>query len=317
MNWKRRISRIILPALMLVVIGSCVSKKEYLTKLEEGEKLSSGLMALKSEYARLEGEKEALDKQLIALQAERNDLEKARTQVQLKNLSLEQEMARLREDNTDLNEILQAKSDTLNKHIADLRAHVADLKKQNSLLKEENEALQSKARALEVQRKEEILEMRGTYENLLEDMKSEIEKGEITITQLKGKLKVNMLDEILFDSGKTTIKPQGLEVLDRVGNILLTVKDKAISIEGHTDNVPIGLELSKKYPTNWELSVARATNVAKYLQEKIGIDPGLLSATGYGEYQPIASNETEEGRAKNRRIEVVLVPKEITPFSRK
>jgi len=130
-------------------------------------------------------------------------------------------------------------------------------------------------------------------------------------------LKVNMLDEILFDSGETTIKPQGIEVLKRVGNILLNVKDKAINIEGHTDNVPIGAELSKKYPTNWELSVVRATNVARYLQEKSGINPSLLSATGYGEYKPVASNETEEGKAKNRRIEIVLVPKEIVPVSRK
>jgi chemotaxis protein MotB len=215
---------------------------------------------------------------------------------------------------------------------------VADLKKENALLKEKNEdlenktraltadntnlqkriaALQEKADAIERQRKEEILQMRGTYESLLENMKSEIDKGEITITQLKGKLKVNMLDEILFDSGKTTIKPQGLEVLERVGNVLLNVEDRAISIEGHTDDVPIGPELKKKYPTNWELSAARATTVARYLQEKIGIDPKILSGTGYGEYQPVASNETEEGRAKNRRIEIVLIPKEIVPVSRK
>ncbi len=84
-----------------------------------------------------------------------------------------------------------------------------------------------------------------------------------------------MLDEILFDSGRTTIKPQGVEVLKRVGKILLNVKDRAINIEGHTDNVPIGVELRKKFPTNWELSAARATNVARYLQEKIGLDPNL------------------------------------------
>ena len=159
--------------------------------------------------------------------------------------------------------------------------------------------------------------MKGTYESLLENMESEIQKGKITITQLKGKLKVNMLDEILFASGKTTIKPQGVKLLDRVGKILLNVKEGAISIEGHTDNVPIGPELRKKYPTNWDLSAARATTVARYLQEKIGIDPGVLSATGYGEYQPIASNETKEGKARNRRIEIVLIPKEISPISRK
>ena len=310
MNSKRQMVGVILLTLGLVALGSCVSKKDYLVKVEEGEKLSGQLTALRSEYDTLEGQKAALDKQV----------------------------ATLKEDNLKLEEILQAKSDTLSKNIVDLRAHVADLKKENGLLKGENEnlnqnvkslqdqiaaleeknvALHSEAEALERQRKKEVEEMRGTYENLLENMKGEIAKGEITITQLRGKLKVNMLDEILFDSGKTTVKPQGLEVLQRVGSILVNVKDRAISIEGHTDNVPIGAELSKRYPTNWELSAVRATTVARYLQEKIGLDPGLLSAIGYGEYQPVASNESEEGQAKNRRIEIVLVPMEIVPVSRK
>ena len=93
MNWKRRIGCIILLIPTLVVIGSCVSKKEYLTKVEKGEKLSSELVALKSENSRLIGERDALNKQLLALQGERNDLEKARAQLQLKNLSLEKEIA--------------------------------------------------------------------------------------------------------------------------------------------------------------------------------------------------------------------------------
>lgn len=303
MNRKRQMVGVILLTLGLVALGSCISKKDYLVKVEEGEKLSGELTALRSEYDTLEGQKTAIDKQVVILQ----------------------------EDNLKLEQILQARSDTLSKNIVDLRAHVADLKQENGLLKGENEnlsqnvkaleeknvALHSDAEALERQRKAEVEEMRGTYENLLENMKGEIAKGEITITQLRGKLKVNMLDEILFDSGKTTVKPQGLEVLERVGSILANVKDRAISIEGHTDNVPIGAELKKRYPTNWELSAVRATTVARYLQEKTGIDPGLLSAIGYGEYQPVALNESEEGRAKNRRIEIVLVPMEIVPVSRK
>jgi chemotaxis protein MotB len=321
-----------------------VSKKDYLLKVDESKKLSMELEELKTDHNMLEEQREACDTQVIALQREKSDLEKVRTQLQLKTLSLEKENAGLKGDNLELEEILKAKSDTLSKNIVDLRDHIADLKKENTHLKAENkdlsqnletlqidlsnfrdqivvlrekiEVLQSKTKDLERQKEEEVLAMKGTYESLLENMKSEIEKGKITITQLRGKLKVNMLDEILFDSGETTIKPQGIEVLKRVGNILLKVKDKAINIEGHTDNVPIGAELSKKYPTNWELSVARATNIARYLQEKSGINPILLSATGYGEYKPVASNETEEGKAKNRRIEIVLVPKEIVPVSR-
>ena len=370
MNWKRWVVYGISLTLCLAFTGGCVSKKDYLVKVEEGEKLSKEFTALKTEHDRLRGEKEALDNQVMALKGERDNLEEANTQSELENLSLENEVALLVADNIKLEEILRAKSDTLSKNIVDLRDHIASLKKENGLLRgknkdlvrnletlkmdvhnlqnqivaleeknralqseaeaqvdnlqsqivaleEKNRVLQSEAEALERQKEEEMLEMKGAYEELLEGMKSEIDKGKITITQLRGKLKVNMLDEILFDSGKTTIKPQGVEVLQRVGNILLSVEDRAINIEGHTDNVPIGAELSKKYPTNWELSAARATNVARYLKEKIGIDPSLLSATGYGEYQPIASNESEEGRAKNRRIEIVLVPREIVPVSRK
>jgi len=289
MNLKRHFGSFILLTLSLAIIGGCVSKKDYLIKVGEGEKLSGELKALNSEYTGLKGEKEALEK----------------------------EVAGLKSDNRELKETSQAKSDALEKNIVDLKSEVDTLKGRNSLLEEENKALGSRAEDIERQRKEDMEELRGTYENLLEDMKSEIEKGNVTITRLKGKLKVNMLDEILFDSGETSIKPQGVKVLKKVGEILLNVKERAINVEGHTDNVPIGIGLKKKYPTNWELSAARASNVARYLQEKIGIDPWVLSATGYGEYQPVASNDIEEGRAKNRRIEIVLVPREVTPFSRK
>jgi chemotaxis protein MotB len=316
MNREKWITLTAVLALSLGVMAGCVGKKTYLVKVEEGEKLSRELAALKSEHARLQGIKEALDKQVVTLQGERNDLEKARTELQLKNFSLERENARLKEDNVELEKILRAKSDALSKNIVDLRTQISELERENEDLSQRVDRLQSQAEALERQREEEMKEMKATYEDLLEGMKSEIEKGQITITQLKGKLKVNMLDEILFDSGRTTIKPEGIEVLERVGEILLNVKDKAINVEGHTDNVPIGPELARRYPTNWELSAARATNVARYLQEKTGIDPTLLSATGYGEYHPVDSNETEEGRARNRRIEIVLVPAEITPASR-
>ena len=316
MNREKRIVLVISLALSIGVLGSCVSKKEYLLKEEEGKKLSRELGKLRSENARLQGMREALDKQVIALQGERNDLEKARTELKLKNLSLEREVARLKEDNAELEKILRAKEDALSKNIVGLRNQISELEKENEILQQRVDTLQSEAEALKRQREEEMKEMKSTYEDLLEGMKTEIEKGQITITQLKGKLKVNMLDEILFDSGRTTIKPEGIEVLERVGGILLDVKDRAINVEGHTDNVPIGPELARRYPTNWELSAARATNVARYLQEKIGIDATVLSATGYGEYHPVYSNDTEEGRARNRRIEIVLVPMEITPVSR-
>jgi len=98
-------------------------------------------------------------------------------------------------------------------------------------------------------------------------------------------------------------------VLGKVIEILKTVNDKAVRIEGHTDDIPIKGSLTGRYPTNWELSAARAINVARYLQKQ-AISPANLSAAGYGEFKPVADNSTVEGRAKNRRIEIVLVPKD-------
>jgi len=178
-------------------------------------------------------------------------------------------------------------------------------REKNQALTEQNLTLKESTTKLE--RKAE--ETSSTYKQLLKEMKAEIDEGQITIKELKGKLTMDVVDKILFDSGEARIKEDGLKVLQRVVDILQTVKDKNILIEGHTDNVPIVGRLAQRYPTNWELSHARAINVTRYLQEK-GIDPRILSATAYGEYQPIADNSTPEGRAKNRRIAIILLPKD-------
>jgi len=163
-----------------------------------------------------------------------------------------------------------------------------------------------------IQMPEDLMKEEQSYERLLQalqDMKSEIAKGQVTISELKGRLTVNMVDAILFDSGRAEIKPDGLVVLGKVIEILKSVDDKAIRIEGHTDAIPISGSLTQRYPTNWELSAARAINVARYLQKQ-AINPAHLSAAGFGEFKPVADNATLEGRAKNRRIEIVLVPKD-------
>jgi len=149
----------------------------------------------------------------------------------------------------------------------------------------------------------------NTYQELLKEMKEKIAKGQITLKELKGKLTMDVVDSILFDTGEAKVKKSGLKVLNRVVDVLKNVKDKNIRVEGHTDNVKIVSQRVKMYPTNWELSAARAINVSKYLQ-KNGIDPKSLSATAFGEYKPVASNATAEGRAKNRRIAIILLPKD-------
>ncbi|MEO8009406.1 MAG: OmpA family protein, partial [Betaproteobacteria bacterium] len=189
-----------------------------------------------------------------------------------------------------------------------LSAEVQSLQEQVSKLGAKAAALDAATKQVELEKQAKIDELKHTYDNLLNEMKTEVAKGEITISQLRDKLTVNVLDEILFDSGSTQIKPRGLAVLKRVGAILNKVKDKTIVIEGHTDNVQISRELAKKYPTNWELSTARATSVVRYLQDESKLDPERLSAAGYGLYHPVDTNDTPEGKQRNRRIEIKLIP---------
>ncbi len=118
-------------------------------------------------------------------------------------------------------------------------------------------------------------------------------------------LVITFLDEVLFDSGKDKIKSSAYAALDKVASVITSeAKDFNIGVEGHTDNVPIKFS---KWASNWELSTARATSVLHYLVSK-GVSPEKLAAIGYGEYRPVTSNDSAEGRKKNRRVEIVILP---------
>jgi len=218
------------------------------------------------------------------------------------NARLKGELADAGQRNEELERTLTMKSGELGKSIVDLRQRVGTLEEDKTRLTQE---LTDANKA----REEKVREVSSTYDQLVAKMKGEIDKGQVTISELKGKLTVNMVEAILFDSGKAEVKQEGLVVLGKVIEILKTVTDKSIRIEGHTDNKPIVGPLTQRYPTNWELSASRAINVARYLQTQ-GIEPAALSAAAFGEFKSVADNATLEGRAKNRRIEIVLVPKE-------
>jgi len=169
-------------------------------------------------------------------------------------------------------------------------------------------ALDTQTTAASRQKEAEIAQLRNTYDQLVKDMESEIAQGQIQITRLADRLSVSLVDRILFPSGEADITPAGIRVLQRVGNVLKTTEGKIIRVEGHTDNVAISERLQSTFPTNWELSTARASNVVRFLQDTVGIDPGRLQAVGLSEYHPIASNATVKGRSQNRRIEIALLP---------
>ena len=196
---------------------------------------------------------------------------------------------------------------------ADSLAGVTDsLTFQDSTLRARNTALaaalDTQMTAASRQKEAEIGELRNTYDQLVQDMQAEIAQGQIQITRLADRLSVSMVDRILFPSGEADITPAGIRILQRVGNVLKTTEGKIIRVEGHTDNVAISERLQGTFPTNWELSTTRASNVVRFLQDTVGIDPARLQAVGLSEYHPIASNATVKGRSQNRRIEIALLP---------
>ena len=175
-------------------------------------------------------------------------------------------------------------------------------------LQRKNLQLEQELEREKIAREARLAKLKNTYDQLVGALEGEIKRGEITITNLEGKLSVNLLSQILFDSGKTDVKPEGKKLLSNLGDVISKHPDRALSIEGHTDNVKISSRLKERYPTNWELSTARATSIVHYLQKDVGISGDRLSATGFSEYRPVADNSTSEGRAMNRRIQINLTP---------
>jgi chemotaxis protein MotB len=151
-----------------------------------------------------------------------------------------------------------------------------------------------------------------THQSLEDEMRSALESKDVTISQLQGKLTVNILDRILFDSGEAELKPDGEAVLRKMAAVLDQHTNLMVHVVGHTDNVPIRPGARSRFPSNWELSTARATAAVRFLAEHAGIDPHRLGAVGYGEFRPVADNATADGRAKNRRIAITILPESLS-----
>jgi len=279
---------VVVVAFLILGAGGCVAKSDYLRKQAEADALNRDLAAQTAQNADFNAQIEKLTAATEGLIADKN-----RLIVDTERLEKERT-----ERDARLNRITEETSRT-----------IEELRNRNIELEGDKQMLAESISLLNKTKEVEVRTVSKTYEDLLSEMKSEIAQGQIAITELKGKLTVDVVDKILFDSGQTEIRPEGLGVLKRVVEILMTVTDKVIRVEGHTDSILIGGALAKRYPTNWELSAARALNVTRYL-EKEGIDPTLLSAVAFGEHQPIAENDTPEGRARNRRIAIILLPKE-------
>lgn len=204
---------------------------------------------------------------------------------------------------------LQAQREALERERNALRDDKAVLEKEKAILEQDKSALQKDKSALELEKAKLLDASRQTqaqYDALVADLSQELKKGELQVRRYKDMLTVEVAEQLFFDSGRAALKDSGKAVLKKVADALKSYGDKAIRVVGHTDNVPIAKAYQKVFPSNWELSSARATTVVRFLQEA-GIQPERLVATGRAEYAPVAPNDSEAGRQKNRRIEITLV----------
>ena len=319
--WIDRTMPLRAPALAMLcamAVGGCVSSGAHtktLTELEAAKKTSAQLQqqlaGLQQNLDQEATQRKAAEQQATELQSRLDGLEK-------ENGQLNSELGNVRGQITDLEQKLANGSASAREEIAKLQKQASELEGNAARIAKEREQLRQEqsqlATTLEQERlakEEEIKRLTRTQEELSKSLQDEISKGNITIQQVRDRLTINMVDRVLFDSGQAQVKPAGVKVLKQVSDVLNKISDKQIRIEGHTDNVPISSKLQDRFKTNWELSTARATTVVRYLIDQGGVDRQYLSAVGYADTHPLASNDSEEGRSSNRRIEIVLYPKDL------
>ncbi len=287
---------------LILLLTGCVSKNTYQQKVNEADLLTQDVGDLKAANQTLRDEKVQLQDDLSALNARLVDVLKQNSKLQ-RDLLVAGAAQERQEDNLTQRQ----------KKIEAMRQQLDDMQQTNDSLLA---TIQDLNRALEkekIAREARLAKVKNTYDQLVGALEQEIKRGELTISNLEGQLSVNLLNKILFDSGETSVKPEGKKVLKSLGDVLNKFPDKALQIEGHTDNVQISSKLKEKYPTNWELSTARATSVVHFLQDAVGLPGDRLVASGYSQYRPVADNGTPEGRAQNRRIQILLVPYKENP----
>jgi len=329
----------ILLAIFAVAPIGCVSTETHTKALDELNATKKQLASLQANLDQESAKRKAAEEQAASLAQEREALEARSKELESEKNQLNNDLVNVRGQISDLEQkhaegsaSAQEEIDKLKQQAAAMEADAAKNAAERERLRQEQDQLaanleearqRAEAEAAEKARlekerlakEEEIQRLTRTQEELSKSLQDEISKGNITIQQVRDKLTINMVDRVLFDSGQAQVKPDGIKVLKQVGDILKTVEDKQIRIEGHTDNVPISAKLQSRYKTNWELSTARATNVVRYLIDHGGVNRQYLSAVGHADTRPVASNDTDEGRSSNRRIEIVLYPKDLQEFA--
>ena len=307
------IKKISVLVLLITFITSCVSPKVY--------------KDLESKYANLKKENKKLANDYEDLLKTKNEAQNSLTKLEKQYDEAVAQRDKLQSDynatKTSLDN-LKASYDALEKNSSSEiaknaqknRELLAQLEVKEQALAAENQRLKTlkqelEARSNRVQELENMIAAKDAKMNQLKDAISKaltnFEGKGLTVEQRDGKVYVSMENKLLFSSGSWAVGTEGKKAVNQLGNVLADNPDIAVLIEGHTDNVPF--TGTGQVKGNWDLSTKRATAIVQILRENSSINPENLTAAGRGEFAPIASNETSEGKAKNRRIEVILTPK--------
>ncbi len=305
--------KILVLSLIISVSSSCVSSKIY-------KELDGKYTSLKNDYDSLSTQNEAVINERNSLQNQLDQLQKKYDSLITDRNALKQELTALHKKYEDLNESYSALEQNSSKEIADNiqknRELLAQLEAKELALAAENDRL-LKLEADMQERSQRIAELElliTSKDQAMRDLKNAISsaltafegKG-LTVEQRNGKVYVSMENKLLFKSGSWAIGSKGRIAIEQLGSVLADNPEIAVLIEGHTDNDPFSS--GGQIANNWDLSTKRATAIVQILSENASINPESLTAAGRGEYAPIASNDDTEGKAKNRRIEVILTPK--------
>ncbi len=279
-------------------LGDCAGKFEEATK---------HLKDATDEASQATARADSLAKELESCQKEQASAGAARPDNVVSDLTKQLQDCRTKSQELAARLEQQMDCDSLAKELDDLRSQDTAENKAERLQTLQHNLDQCRAQAAELLDKTKAeQQMSEAYESLIQDLKREIQEKEVAIERFKNRVQINILGRILFTPGSTKVTDEGKEVLKKILPSLGKVEERQIYVVGHTDDVAIGRNFQKLFPTNWELSSARASAVVRYVLDHSEIKPDILAAVGASYFQPEASNDTAEGRASNRRVEIII-----------
>jgi chemotaxis protein MotB len=279
---RYRLPIILCTLLTLPTEAGCVTKKKYDALQRELDEVRD----------HLNGEVASRDERILSLEQALADAEAERDAAAQRVMDLEAQLTQLQ----DQYDVLLAEKDAAEGELAEALASKKNLKASIEEMKQALKQASERRMAAEARIRE--------FKRVLRKFKPLIDAGKLEVRVVDGRMVLVLPTDVLFASGRSDLSDEGAAAIAEVGAALATFTDRRFQVEGHTDTVPIK---TKKYPSNWELASARAMTVVRSLLSA-GVPPAAISAASYGEHRPTSGNDSDEGKAKNRRIEIVIVP---------